>query len=71
MMVSIAVPYSSPASREHAGEKPPTTFGTLWVWNVGLPGSTRSGEKARKKSTTGPQAAGFEHRLHDFIRRPG
>ena len=30
---------------------PPTTFGTLCVWNVGLPGSTRSGEKARKKST--------------------
>ncbi len=34
-----------------SGVRPPTTLGTLWVWNVGLPGSTRSGEKARKKST--------------------
>ena len=49
-IVWIAVPYSSAASCEHDGEKPPTTFGTLWVWKVGLPGSTRSGENARKKS---------------------
>ena len=39
------------ASFEQSGVRPPTTFGTLWVWNVGLPGSTRSGENARKKST--------------------
>ena len=44
------VPYNAAASLEHAGEDPPTTLGTLCVWNVGLPGSTRSGENARKKS---------------------
>src|SRR2546427_1791885 len=29
---------------------PPTTLGVLRVFQAGLPGSTRSGEKARKKS---------------------
>ncbi len=29
---------------------PPTTLGMLEVWKFGLPGSTRSGEKQRKKS---------------------
>ena len=33
-----------------AGVVPPTTFGMFFVWNFGLPGSTRSGEKQRKKS---------------------
>src|SRR5487761_2151754 len=33
-----------------AGVTPPTTFGMLSVWNRALPGSTRSGEKHRKKS---------------------
>ncbi len=50
-IVSIAEPYSSFARSEHAGVQPPTTLGTLCVWNIGLPGSTRSGENARKKST--------------------
>ena len=49
-IVVMAEPYSALASSTHAGVRPPTTFGTLWVWNVGLPGSTRSGENARKKS---------------------
>ncbi len=35
----------------HAGVTPPTTFGVLCVLYFGFPGSTRSGLKARKKST--------------------
>jgi hypothetical protein len=38
------------ATSVHAGVMPPTTFGVLRVWYFGLPGSTRSGLKARKKS---------------------
>ena len=34
-----------------AGVMPPTTFGIFVVWYLGLPGSTRSGEKHRKKSS--------------------
>ena len=49
-IVVMAVPYSSAARSRHTGVSPPTTLGTLCVWNVGLPGSTRSGENARKKS---------------------
>ena len=35
------------ASAVQAGVVPPTTFGMFLVWNFALPGSTRSGEKAR------------------------
>ena len=48
---SIAAPYSAHARPVDCGPTPPTTFGTLCVLNVALPGSTRSGENARKKST--------------------
>ena len=34
----------------HSGVQPPTTFGVLWVLYLALPGSTRSGLKARWKS---------------------
>jgi hypothetical protein len=49
--VSMAAEYSACASAEHCGVRPPTTFGTFFVLNFSFPGSTRSGEKARKKST--------------------
>src|SRR5438093_5614571 len=48
---SIADEYSAPARREQSAVRPPTTFGTLRVVYTPLPGSTRSGENARKKST--------------------
>ena len=50
-IVSMAAPYSAAARSVDSQPRPPTTFGTLRVLNVGLPGSTRSGENARKKST--------------------
>ena len=40
-----------------SGPWPPTTFGMLRVVNCALPGSTRSGENARKKSR--PAASPF------------
>src|SRR5215471_13444120 len=49
-MRSMADEYNAPASAVDSGSTPPTTFGTLCVLNIGLPGSTRSGENARKKS---------------------
>ena len=49
-IVSIAARIQRRASIVESAPTPPTTFGTLCVLNVGLPGSTRSGEKARKKS---------------------
>src|SRR5438552_18060511 len=44
---SIIVEYRAFASRRQAGVTPPITLGMLLVWKRGLPGSTRSGEKAR------------------------
>ena len=57
--VSIALPYSSAARSVQAGVIPPTTFGTVLVVQSVRPGSTRSGEKARKKSSpqTSPVAS--------------
>ena len=52
-----------------AGPTPPTIFGMFLVVNCGLPGSTRSGENARKKSTSAFKPAGLEHRLHDLVGR--
>ena len=48
--VPIADPYSSAARREHSSVIPPTTFGTAFTSHC-EPGSTRSGENARLKST--------------------
>jgi hypothetical protein len=42
--------YQAEAISEHNGVIPPMTFGVLYVVQSFLPGSTRSGEKARKKS---------------------
>jgi hypothetical protein len=47
---STHCPYSAAACSVQRGVMPPTTFGMLRVVKVALPGSTRSGEKARKKS---------------------
>ena len=46
-ILSIADPYRSEASVVQAGVMPPTTLGVFEVLNLGFPGSTRSGEKAR------------------------
>src|SRR5665213_1635175 len=36
---------------------PPRTLGVLWVKYLGFPGSARSGEKAKKKSSSGLRPA--------------
>src|ERR1700691_2530901 len=43
-------PYKAPANSEACGFTPPTTFGMSRRATVVLPGSSRSGEKATKKS---------------------
>ena len=43
--------YRSAASRVQAGVTPPTTLGVFVTVKVRFPGSIRSGENARKKST--------------------
>ena len=48
--VLVTFRYSLAASSVQAGVTPPTTFGMVAVVNFLFPGSTRSGEKARKKS---------------------
>src|SRR5256885_10352696 len=48
---SIAGWYTAIARRRHVSVIPPTTLGVFRVLQVGLPGSTRSGENARKKSS--------------------
>ncbi len=48
--VCMTCAYRVAAVSVHAGVMPPTTLGMFKVWKVGLPGSTRSGENARKKS---------------------
>jgi hypothetical protein len=50
---------------------PPTTFGTLRVFQFGLPGSTRSGENAEKEVAAGDESLPLENRPHHFVRRPG
>ena len=57
--VSTAEPYSSAARSVHASVIPPTILGTFFVVHFSLPGSTRSGEKARLKSspTLSPDAS--------------
>ena len=52
-----------------SGVMPPTTFGTFFVVHFALPGSTRSGENARKKSSPGHKPAALENRPDDFVRR--
>ena len=42
--------YSASATRSASGPSPPTTFGMRSVVKSSLPGSSRSGEYARKKS---------------------
>ena len=49
--VSTTPPYSSAARRVDSSLMPPTIFGTVFVDHMPLPGSTRSGEKARWKSS--------------------
>ena len=46
---------------------PPTTLGMFVVWYFGLPGSTRSGEKHRKKSSPDFQARLCEHGQHQLV----
>jgi hypothetical protein len=48
--VSMQCEYIATAARRQAGVTPPTTLGVLRVWYTGLPGSTRSGLKARNRS---------------------
>ena len=57
--VSTARPYSSAARSVQASVIPPTTFGTFFVVQSSRPGSTRSGENARLKSspTLSPEAS--------------
>ena len=42
--------YTRPPSSVHRAVTPPNTFGVFFVNHFGFPGSTRSGEKQRKKS---------------------
>ena len=42
--------FPATATRVQCSVMPPTTLGVLWVCQTGLPGSTRSGLNARKKS---------------------
>ena len=49
--VSIAPWYRAIATFRQAGVMPPITLGVLRVLKRSLPGSTRSGENARKKSS--------------------
>ncbi len=49
--VSRALPYSSAARSVQAGVIPPTIFGVFFVVQSSRPGSTRSGENARWKSS--------------------
>src|SRR5690606_24510408 len=49
--VSIAGWYMAQATLRQSAVMPPTTLGVFLVPYLGLPGSTRSGEKARKKSS--------------------
>ena len=50
-MVSIRRSYIATPAAVQAGVMPPITFGVLCVIQVSFPGSTRSGEKQRKKSS--------------------
>ncbi len=50
-MVSKTREYSAIPASVQAGVTPPSTLGVLRVCQTGLPGSTRSGEKQRKKSS--------------------
>ena len=74
--------YSDAAARPEGGFTPPTTFGICARPYCLLPGSSRSGENARKKSVpicslSGPCATGhfmprfFQHRQHQFLGRAG
>ena len=46
------ISYILAAASVESSVHPPTTFGMLSVWNCGLPGSTRSGLKASRKSSS-------------------
>jgi len=48
MIRSMNGRYSATAASSPCGLVEPMTLGVLRVWNFGLPGSTRSGEKARE-----------------------
>src|SRR5660398_267646 len=47
---STAALYRAAATCVDSGSTPPTSLGMVWVEKWGLPGSSRSGLKARKKS---------------------
>ena len=59
--VSITWPYIACTASRQRGVVPPTTLGVFLVWYFSLPGSTRSGEKQRKKSspTLSPDSAAW------------
>ncbi len=50
---------------------PPTTFGMVAVSNWALPGSSRSGEKARKKSSPTRRPRASQPRQDDLVRGAG
>src|SRR5439155_1441306 len=50
--VDTTAAYKAAAASVLAGPTPPTTFGMLRVVNIAFPGSTRSGEKASRKSSS-------------------
>ena len=58
-IVSQTSPYSAAARSVQAPVRPPTTFGVVRIVKSVRPGSTRSGEKARLKSSpaTSPDSA--------------
>ena len=62
---SITWPYIAWIASRQRGVVPPTTLGVFLVWNFSLPGSTRSGEKQRKKSspTLSPDSCSFGRRI--------
>ena len=70
--VSSAARYTSAAAVVLSGVIPPTTFGVVFVVQSSRPGSTRSGDIARWKSTSGLQPrALLEDRLEDLACRAG
>ena len=68
-MVSIAAPYSAAASAEQSGVAPPTTFGTLRVWNVGVARIHALGRERQEDVAADLEAAALERRLHHLVGR--
>jgi hypothetical protein len=67
----VDLPVERAATSVDARSMPPTTLGMFPVCHRSLPGSTRSGENARKKSVARLEPALLEHRLQDLFGRAG